>query len=121
THGARPMPAGRLLIAACSVVILASPCAAQRPEPDRSLVYKKTPTTDLQLNVYFPTGHQASDRRAAILFFPGGGWAACDPRQFSWHSRELAERGMVAITVDYRVRTRDRSTPIESVSDAWSA
>ena len=37
-------------------------------------VYKKTPTRDLTLKIYSPSGLKQNDKRPAIVFFFGGGW-----------------------------------------------
>ncbi len=83
--------------------------------------YKAVGGASLKLWVFNPKGHQPSDRRAAIVFFFGGGWMSGTPAQFEEHCRHLAERGMVAITVDYRVGSRHQVKPVQCVADAKSA
>jgi len=90
-------------------------------EPDESLVYKTTAETDLKLHVFYPEGHKASDQRPAIVFFFGGGWVDGSPSQFFPHCDYLASRGMVAMSAEYRVRSRDKTTPRECVQDGKSA
>src|SRR5438132_636462 len=36
--------------------------------------YKTVGDTKLNLYIYYPPGHKATDKRAAIVFFFGGGW-----------------------------------------------
>ncbi len=72
----------------------------------KSEVYKTVGDTKLRIYVFEPEGHTSSDRRTAIVFFFGGGWNNGSPKQFEHHCRYLASRGMVALTADYRVRTR---------------
>ena len=84
-------------------------------------VYKKTPGADLKLWMFQPAGHRASDKRAAIVFFFGGGWNGGSPKQFEQHSKHLASRGMVAIAADYRVNSRHGAKVIDCVRDAKSA
>ncbi|QDT55641.1 Acetylxylan esterase precursor [Caulifigura coniformis] len=86
-----------------------------------SHVYKSVNGTELKLYVFQPEGHQATDRRPAIVFFFGGGWKNGSPTQFASQSRYLASRGMVAIVADYRVKSRNDSTVEQSVADAKSA
>lgn len=90
-------------------------------DPDESLVYKKIAETELKLHVFYPEGHRASDRRPAIVFFFGGGWVSGSPTQFFPQCEYLASRGMVAISADYRVRSRHKTTPRECVKDGKSA
>jgi len=78
---------------------------------------------DVQLDVFIvePEGHQAGDRRPAIVFFFGGGWRSGTPAQFAEHCKYLASRGMVAMAADYRVRSRHGTKAESCVSDAKSA
>ncbi len=94
--------------------------AAERPTPDRSLVYKTVGDVELSLHVFEP--EKKSDQpRAAIVFFFGGGWVGGNPNQFYWHCRHLAERGVVAMSAEYRVRSRHETTPFDCVRDGKSA
>ena len=94
--------------------------------PTRSVVYKTTTNAagekvELSLDIFNPQNHQAGDRTPAILFFFGGGWNNGETKSFFPHSAYFASRGMVAITPDYRVKNRQKTTPFESVADAKSA
>ena len=81
----------------------------------------KSGETDLKAWVFSPPNHQASDSRPAIVFFFGGGWRQGNPAQFAPYCEYLAARGMVAITVDYRVANRHGVKAIDCVADAQSA
>jgi acetyl esterase/lipase len=83
--------------------------------------YKTVGDTKLNLYVYYPPGHKAGDKRAAIVFFFGGGWTGGSPQQFEQHCQHLASRGMVAITADYRVASRQQVKAVSCVADAKSA
>ncbi len=85
------------------------------------VTYKTVGETKLALNVFNPEGHKASDSRAAIVFFFGGGWTSGSPGQFEQQCRYLASRGMVAITADYRVASRHQVKAAQCVADAKSA
>jgi len=90
-------------------------------EGARVEIYKTVDGTKLQLYVFTPDGHKLTDRRAAIVFFFGGGWTSGTPEQFEQQCRYLASRGMVAITADYRVASRHNVKPTQCVADAKSA
>jgi len=90
-------------------------------DPDERLVYKTAGETELKLHVFYPEGHKASDQRPAIVFFFGGGWVDGSPSQFFPHCDYLASRGMVAMSAEYRVRSRYQTTPRECVQDGKSA
>jgi acetyl esterase/lipase len=83
--------------------------------------YKHLGTTDLQLYIYSPTDQGPTNGRAAIVFFFGGGWMTGSPQQFEKHCQYFASRGMVAITADYRVASRNGAKPVQCVADAKSA
>jgi len=86
------------------------------------VVYKKVGDSfDLAINIYKPEGWKASDSRSAVVFFFGGGWRGGSTKQFEQHSQRLAERGMVAMTAEYRIKNKHGSTPFESTRDAKSA
>lgn len=76
---------------------------------------------ELAINVYKPKDWKAEDKRPAVVFFFGGGWRGGTTKQFDQHSRRLAERGMVAMTAEYRIKNKHGSTPFESTRDAKSA
>ncbi|HAV12646.1 MAG TPA: peptidase S9 [Opitutae bacterium] len=90
-------------------------------KPDVSVVYKTIGETSLKLHIFNPSGHDASDTRPAVVFFFGGGWMKGSPSQFYPHCEYLAARGMVAMSAEYRVKSRDGTSPIECVKDAKSA
>jgi len=86
-----------------------------------AVVYKTIGETTLFLHIFNPKDHQPSDERPAVVFFFGGGWNGGSPTQFEHHSRHLASRGMVAMVADYRVKSRQGTTPKECVMDGKSA
>lgn len=124
------MPAGRATIVCLAAVLLAAmigvsaTCAAEVSDadlPDEEIVFKTVGEVDLPLHVFKPQGHGPGDRRPAIVFFFGGGWVGGTPSQFYPHCRYLASRGMVAISAEYRVKSRHDTTPYECVKDGKSA
>jgi acetyl esterase/lipase len=90
-------------------------------EGARVEVYKTIGDVKLNIYIFAPENHQPTDRRAAIVFFFGGGWRSGSPKQFHEHCKYLAGRGMVAMTADYRVSSRHGTTAVKCVADAKSA
>jgi acetyl esterase len=124
----------RVMLAALLTIALGTPAhAGDPPEPvtswtyppempgSRIEIYKRVGDVALNAFIFEPNGHKASDQRPAIVFFFGGGWRAGTPGQFLPHCRHLAERGMVAISVDYRVKNRHEAWPQDCLEDANSA
>jgi len=97
------------------------PAQAKIAGPDRTLEYKVVGDIKLNLHVFNPEGLKPSDKRSAIVFFFGGGWSGGSPAQFYQQARGFADLGMVAISAEYRVRSRHKTTPFECVKDGKSA
>ncbi|MCL2648764.1 MAG: alpha/beta hydrolase [Phycisphaerales bacterium] len=91
--------------------------------PDKEIVYKKILQGggELKFFVYLPAGWKAADKRAAILFFFGGGWRVGSPTQFFSKAEYFASRGMVAISAEYRISSVHQTGVKECVFDARSA
>ena len=87
----------------------------------RDFIYKKVGKVELHLQVYDLPNAAGKEPRAAMVFFFGGGWRAGSVRQFEPHARHLAEKGMVAVTADYRVASRHGTTADKCVEDGKSA
>jgi acetyl esterase/lipase len=83
--------------------------------------YKEIDGATLKVWIFQPPEKPAPGaKRAAIVFFFGGGWTNGSPSQFEPQCRHFAERGMVAITADYRVASRQHVKVAACVADAKS-
>ncbi|MCG9792306.1 alpha/beta hydrolase [Flavobacterium algicola] len=89
--------------------------------PDHKLVYKTIDAVALKLHVFNPLGHKSSDKTPVIIFFFGGGWVFGNPKLFYEHARYFAEKGIVAIAAEYRIKSIHKTTPFECVNDGKSA
>jgi acetyl esterase/lipase len=114
-----------MIVGACAPTL---PAAPSEPAPAKAddashklLVCKTTPQGELKIEIFFPPDWKASDHRAAIVFFFGGGWTHGDRKQFVPQCEYLAGRGMVAATADYRIKSKHGTTPDKCVEDAKSA
>jgi len=103
-----------------AIIALAGHLMAAR-QPDRIVEYKRIGDIRLTLHIFNPPDPEQGDRRAAIVFFFGGGWMSGTPTHFYNQSEYLASRGMVAICADYRTRNRHGTSPLECVKDGRSA
>jgi acetyl esterase/lipase len=90
-------------------------------EPDKQLVYMKINDVELRLHVFEPSGRRSSDLAPAVVFFFGGGWTGGSPKQFYEQARYLAQRGVVAISAEYRTGSVHNTSPFECVKDGKSA
>ena len=110
-----------LLVTAPLALMQQNASGDEQFQPDRMVVYKHAGDVKLSLHLFEPDGHKPGDRRAAIVFFFGGGWNGGNPVQFYPHCRHLANKGLLAMSAEYRVKTRHGTTPFECVKDGKSA
>jgi acetyl esterase len=107
-----------------SLSLLAAPLFAQSSYPPafpdaRVETYQQIDSTELKLWIFGESDPKAP--KPAIVFFFGGGWNSGSPVQFEKQARHFAERGMIAITADYRVKSRHGVQAVECVKDAKAA
>jgi acetyl esterase/lipase len=96
--------------------------ADELPQPNQKVEYKKVGNKSFHLHVFEPTSPSNEGvKRPAIVFFFGGGWNSGDPKQFYTQCRTLADMGMVAMSAEYRVASRDQSKVIDCIADAQDA
>lgn len=81
--------------------------------------YRKVGSTELKLWIFGESNPKTP--KPAIVFFFGGGWTSGSPGQFENQARHFARRGMLAITADYRVKSRHDVPVVECVKDAKAA
>ena len=90
-------------------------------QPDKSLVFKKTPQGDLKVHFFLPSDWKPEDRRPAIIFWFGGGFVGGSPSQFYAKSKYFAGRGLVCAAAEYRVKNAHGTSLDKCVEDARSA
>jgi acetyl esterase/lipase len=112
--------AGLVLVAAMGA-FAKEKAEALKPTPHRTVEYKTVGDTKLELHIFNPKGHQAGDKKPAVVFFFGGGWNGGSPSQFYKQSEYLASRGMVAACAQYRTKKSHGTPPSECVKDGKSA
>ena len=103
------------------ILLLASLFATTNCFSQEQILYKQIDTTKLSMKIYYPENIDKTQQYPAIVFFFGGGWAKGDINQFAPHANYFSKRGMICFLVDYRVKSRHKSTPFESLNDAKSA
>jgi acetyl esterase/lipase len=116
-----PLTPGRAAESPGAEVDAAAADAAAHIKPDRLVPYKTVGKFTLQISVFNPPGHRADRPVPGIVFFHGGAFNIGAPSNFYAQAQYLASRGMVALSVEYRIRSRHQSTQTEAVADAMSA
>ncbi len=115
------------IILALLVAFAASTVRAETTQHDfegaaTAEVYKEASGDDLWIYRFDPPNYdRATDQRAAVVFFFGGGWNGGSVTQFEQHAKYLASRGMVTFVADYRVKSRQGTAPDACVADGKSA
>lgn len=104
----------------CWSVVVFGQKSQQNIMPE-TITYKMVDTIQLDLKVYKPTNFDPSKTYNCMVFFHGGGWNGGNYKAFQRQSQYLASRGMVAISVVYRIKNVHGTTPFEAVNDAKSA
>lgn len=84
-----------------------------------TFVYKKINGIELKAHIF--NSETPSTLKTAIVFFHGGGWVEGSAHQFDKQARYFMDRGLVSITIDYRIKKRNGTTPFEALQDAKSA
>ncbi|MBS1526207.1 MAG: alpha/beta hydrolase [Bacteroidetes bacterium] len=82
-----------------------------------TLVYRKVGNVSLKAYVF---RQDDSKHHPAVLLFHGGAWRIGDATWTCGRAKEFAEKGMVAISVEYRL-ANNGLTPIDGVEDACAA
>lgn len=112
------MKASAIFLLFFLVLAMSGEGRAQQPI---DLLYKQIDTVKLNMLVYEPVDFKKEKKYPSIVFFFGGGFSTGKITQFEIFAQHYASKGMVAILVDYRVKTRQGTTPFESLKDAKSA
>lgn len=85
------------------------------------VVYKKVNNVKLKNRIFIPKDWSINDKRVAIIFFFGGGWVNGNIDHFKEQSLYLSNKGFVAITPEYRTKSKYNTTPYECVEDGIDA
>lgn len=108
----------RLLLPVALLLITVS-VSAQDSIAMQTYTFKKTADADLQLDVFRPA--QIQQPVPVILLFHGGSWVSGNKSQLHWQCKYFAQRGILAITANYRLLGKDTSRKDICIMDARSA
>lgn len=113
------------LLGILAALLLAFNAYAQEKGNDalsHEVIYKTvSDSVNLKMRFHYPEGLNKKKKYPAIVFYFGGGWNGGTITQFEDQAKYFASRGMIGVLVDYRVKSRHKTTPYESVKDAKSA
>jgi len=86
-----------------------------------SFVFKKAGNMELWLHVVKPMDWKATDKRACLVTFFGGGWSSGTPSKSITYAKWAAKYGLVGVAPDYRTRKRFDAKPEDCVADGRAA
>ncbi len=86
-----------------------------------NLTYKTIDSVKLDLTFRYPPKFKKNKKYPTIIFYFGGGWNGGKVSQFQPQAEYFAERGMITVLANYRVKSRHKTTPYEASADAKSA
>lgn len=75
---------------------------ALKVREEKDVEYGKVENESLRLDLYTPA-EPGKALRPALVFVHGGGWSGGDKGEFTNYAKEMAGRGYVAVTVNYRL------------------
>ncbi len=106
-----------------TAVIIAGAVGAGSVVPDTFWTYKETDGKSLKLSVFLPDNYADSSKAfPTFVVFHGGSWRTGSPDMHYPDCTYWARRGMIAVSVDYRLKDRDNvEVPLECIKDAKSA
>lgn len=103
------------------ILLLISLVTCSHVYSQEQILYKQIDTTKLFMEVLYPEKVDSTKAYPAMVFFFGGGWTGGDRSHFLNHAKYFSKRGLVCFLVDYRTKTKNNTTPFESLKDAKSA
>jgi acetyl esterase len=84
-------------------------------------IYKTIGLKRLKLYIFQPLVRKEGDKLPAIVFFHGGGFTQGRASNFTPQCIYFADKGIVSITVEYRLKNQHGELPLICISDAKSA
>jgi len=94
---------------------------SQRKIPNEIKIYKQVGNIGLEAHVFYPGDFNKTDSRSAYIFFHGGSWAIGMPEWGYENCRRYAGKGMVAVSIEYRLQNVHATYISDAVADALSA
>ncbi|WP_109301417.1 alpha/beta hydrolase [Aquimarina sp. AU474] len=92
-----------------------------RKEPNDIRKYKQVNDTNLDAHIFYPKEHQKDNASPVYIYFHGGGWSLGMAESGYNTCKRMSEKGMVAISFEYRLIDVYGNDIQKSLEDAKSA
>ena len=89
------------------VLALSVAVSAVAGSMEKTFSYKGADGESHIIEVYYPENHTAGNKASCFVFFHGGGWSSGDLDHGRPFCEYLASRGMVALTVNYSMHSKE--------------
>lgn len=83
--------------------------------------YKIIDGDTLKMHIFKPEDWRSGNKLPVLAYFFGGGWTLGTPLQFYRECAYYASKGVIAVTVDYRIKYLHGTKPEDSLEDARDA
>ncbi|MDQ2730748.1 MAG: alpha/beta hydrolase, partial [Armatimonadota bacterium] len=87
---------------------IALPLSRTEPQVTNDLEYGRADGESLRLDLYVPAHDLFPTVHPALIFVHGGGWSGGDKGEYTDKAQEMAGRGYVTMTVNYRLVPKHR-------------
>jgi len=85
------------------------------------ILYKEVDTVKLYIHLFRPSDYDETQTYSAIMFIHGGGWVEGKSKAFYRQSMYFASRGMITMSIDYRIKNVHGTTPFDATQDVHDA
>jgi acetyl esterase len=81
-------------------------------------IFKSVEEYKLEAHIFYPDSIKKDDKRPAIVIFHGGGFVLGNPSWAFDKARHYADKGMIAVSAQYRLSNFRDITPLDAIQDA---
>lgn len=92
-----------------------------RKQPPEIKIYKEINNQQLEAHIFYPKNYNPSKKYSTYIFFHGGSWNSGNPEWGYNLCEYYAEKGMLAISIEYRLLNLHGVRTADCITDAKDA
>lgn len=81
-------------------------------------IFKSVEGYKLEAHIFYPDSIKKDEKKPAIVIFHGGGFVLGNPSWAFANARRYADKGMIAVSAQYRLSNFRDITPLDAIQDA---